>query len=608
MARMEKAKGMDDGLETAGKKCAMSSKSGIFNYIKGYIPYVLLAILFMCGEVLMDLLQPSMMSRIIDDGVLGLETGSGNLRVVLKWGALMICLVLAGGCLGSLNNVFVNLAAQNSGNRMRQDCFRRIMGFSFHGFESTGTGTLITRMTNDITQVQDMISQFIRGVVRTAALLGGSLFFMFRLNVHFGLVVTCALPFLLGGMALCIFRVNPLFAQLQERLDKLNEILQEDISGIRIIKACVRESYELVRFRKANGELIKTQLKILAVFAYLHPTMQVIMHTVTVLVLYLGFGLFRSGEATPGGIMAAISYTTQLLGGIMMLAMLFQSVTRGVTSWRRVKALLDMPPDMADGAVCESPFLQERHGSLEFRNVAFKYPGMEKGVLHDVNLAIAPGQMVAVMGATGCGKTSLVNLVPRFHDATSGQVLVDGVDVKEMNLEALRGRIAVALQKPELFNMSIRENIAWGNPQADDGRLREAASIAQALEFIEAMPEAFDANVAERGTRLSGGQKQRIALARALVKQSDILILDDATSALDLKTEADFYHALRTARPNLTVLVVAQRIASVRHADFIAILDGGTIADVGTHDELLARSKVYQEIYQSQMGGEEVAE
>ena len=582
------------------------SKASIWHYIKGYIPFILLAVLFMCGEVAMDLLQPALMRRIIDEGVLGLGAGdSGGAAIVLKLGGIMLCLVLAGGAFGSLNNLFVNLTSQNAGNQMRIDSFSRIMGLSLSQADKAGTGPLVTRMTNDITQVQNMISLFIRGEVRTLALLGGSLFLMYRLNAIFGLIVTCALPILLGCLALCIARVNPLFTRLQERLDALNDIMQEDISGIRVIKACVRETYEQARFGNANSRLIATQLSILVTFAFMHPAMQVIMHAITVLILYFGFGLFHQGKVTPGAIMAAIAYTTQLLGAMLMLTMLFQGITRGRASWKRVRKLLDTPQDIIDGDEARPP--QNEMGHIVFKDVSFRYKGLGKDVLNGISLEILPGQTIGIIGGTGCGKSTLLNLIPRFYDADEGQILVDGIDVRQYRQQDLRDRIAYALQKPQLFNMSIRDNISLGNDLGDE-RIREAASIAHALEFIEKMPEGFGTKAEERGARLSGGQKQRIALARALAKPAEILLLDDATSALDLQTEAAFYKALAKARPNLSTIIVAQRIASIIRADKIVILDNGRIVDQGRHEELLGRCRIYQEICQSQLGEEELGD
>lgn len=341
------------------------------------------------------------------------------------------------------------------------------------------------------------------------------------------------------------------------------------MSGIRIIKACVREIYEKVRFSKANDDLIKTQLQILTIFAFMNPGMNALMYIVVVVILSAGSFDVMNGVATPGTIMAAITYTTQLLNGILMLVMLFQNISRGIASWVRVKEVLESQPDLKDGFFEEETKL---HGKIEFQNVSFAYPGSDQLVLKDINLTIYPGETIAVLDSTGCGKTSLVNLIPRFYDVTHGAVLVDDVDVREYNQKTLRDKIAIALQKSELFSTEIQENIAWGRPDASEDDIVCASKIAQADGFIQSMPNGYAAMVAERGMSLSGGQKQRISIARAILKGAEILIFDDSTSALDLKTEADLYTALKQTNPESTKVIIAQRIASVRQADSISSL------------------------------------
>lgn len=575
----------------------------MWKYIRRYLHFAILAAAFMVGEVLMDLLQPSIMRRIVDDGVLGVSTGGvGSLPLIWSLGLRMIVLVLSGGLCGSLNNAFVHMTGQNIGNEMRKDCFRNIMTFSFPQMDRFGTGSLVTRVTNDITQVQTYISTFVRGMIRTSMLMFGSIFFMFRLNPRFGLVVLCAFPVIVGCMALCLLKANPLFARLQAQLDQINAILQEDISGIRIIKACVREAYEKLRFGKANGELIKTQLKVLTIFAFMNPAVNALMYVVVALILLLGHAEVGAGLSSPGSIMAAITYTTQLLNGILQLSMLFQNISRGAASWKRVKEILHSAPELKDGSFDGSTDVR---GRVEFRNVSFAYPGSAQTVLHDVNLTIEPGETLAILGATGCGKSTLVHLIPRFYDVTEGAVLVDGVDVRDYRQRDLRRKVAIALQRSELFSQTISENIAWGDADADTSAIQAAARVAQADDFIQSTPDGYDTMVAERGMSLSGGQKQRISIARAILKGAEILIFDDSTSALDLKTEAELYAALKQSHPDSTKILIAQRIASVRRADRIAVLEGGTIAACGTHEALMASCRTYRDIYDSQLGEEE---
>ena len=572
----------------------------MWKYVKRYLPLAVLAGLFMVGEVLMDLVQPGIMSRIVDDGVLGMNSnGAGDLSLIWTLGLQMIGLVLFGGLCGSMNNVFVHLSGQNIGNEMRKDAFRRIMAFSFPQTDKFGVGSLVTRVTNDITQVQNFVSQFVRGMIRCVFLTLGSITFMFLLNREFGLVLLCAFPFIVGVLAFCLWKANPLFPRLQAQLDRINAIMQEDVSGIRIIKACVREVYEKARFGKTNDELIRTQMEVLVIFAFMNPAINALMYLTTAVICLSGSRQVTGGGATPGVIMAAITYTTQLLHGILMLVMLFQSISKGLASWKRVKEILDARPELENGSFSGST---ELRGAVEFRNVSFCYPGSGRPALKNINLKIAPGETVAVMGATGCGKSSLANLIPRFYDVQSGAVLVDGVDVREYDQQALRRKIAVALQRAELFSTSISENITWGRPGASHEEILSAAETAQADSFIQGQADGYGTLVAERGMSLSGGQKQRLSIARAVIKPAEILIFDDSTSALDLRTEARFYEALDAARKDATKIIIAQRIASVRRADRIVVMDKGTVSAAGSHEELMQSCPVYQDIYRSQMG------
>ncbi len=575
----------------------------MWKYIRPFLFYAVLGGLFMVGEVLMDLVQPGLMSRIIDEGVLGLHTGgAGDLRLIWTLGLQMIGLVLLGGLSGSLCNVFSHLSSQSIGNEIRKDAFRRMMAFSFSQMDKFGAGSLVTRVTNDITQVQLFVAAFSRGLIRTSMLTLGSICFMFRLDVAFGFIVLCAFPFIVGAMALCLWRAIPLFPKLQAQLDSINAIMQEDVSGIRTIKACVRELYEKARFGKANDALIKTQLRVLVIFAFMNPAVNALMYLVVAALCWSGSAQVETASASPGVVMAAITYTAQMLNGVLMLVMLFQNISKGLASWKRVKEVLDSQPELEDGSFAGDT--QER-GSVEFRDVSFCYPGSKRPVLEHISLKIRPGETVAIMGATGCGKTSLANLIPRFYDVQSGAVLVDGVDVRDYSQQVLRSKIAVTLQKAELFSVPIGENIAWGRSGASQEEIRLAAEIAQADDFISAQAEGYHTVVAERGMSLSGGQKQRLSIARAVVKPAEILILDDSTSALDLQTEANLYEALDSVRKGVTKIIIAQRIASVRRADRIVVLDKGIVAAVGSHEELVESCAIYQDICRSQLGEED---
>lgn len=577
----------------------------MFKYLKKYWYFAILAPLFMLGEVSMDLMQPKLMSRIIDDGVLGLNNQNvGDMQLVISTGLRMIVLVLFGCFCGVMSGVFSNLCSQNFGNDARKDVFRKMMTLSFEQTDQFSTGSLITRVTNDITQVQNLVNEVLRGFVRTILLFFGGIVCMLSLNLSFGVVIVCALPLVVLCVIWFLGKANPLFSVLQKKLDGVNNVMQENVSGIRVVKAYVKEAYEQRRFSAANQELVGTQLRVLLLFSYMTPIMNIILNLSVVAVIQVGAIQVQAGAATPGNVMAAITYISQILNAVMRMTMIFQSVSRGMASSRRVQEVLCCEPAIQDGEFTGETL---QKGKIEFRKVSFAYPGMgEEKVLKDVSFTIQPGETVGIMGATGCGKTSLVSLIPRFYDVTAGSVLVDDVDVKSYRLEELRDRVAVALQKSEVFSTSIRENMRWGNPDAGEEMLREAAETAQAWEFISSKAEGMDTPVTQGGHSLSGGQKQRLAISRAVLKNAEILIFDDATSALDLKTEAKLYQTLQKSRPETTKIIVAQRIASVKDADRIFVLDNGQIAAEGTHEQLLESSAIYRDIYDSQLkkGGE----
>ena len=562
--------------------------------------FAILAAVFMFCEVLMDLLQPEIMSRIVDEGVLGAgHDGVDDLNLIWSLELRMICLVLVGGLCGSLNNAFVHMTAQNIGNEMRKDAFRNIMTFSFPQVDRFGTGSLVTRVTNDITQVQNFVSLFVRGMIRTSMLMFGSMYFMFRLNHQFGLIVLCAFPFIVGCLTFCLSKANPLFSRLQAQLDRINSIMPEDVSGIRIIKACVRELYEKVRFGKANDDLIKTQLRVLTIFAFMNPVVNALMYVVVAVVLLAGSYEVSAGVTTPGVIMAAITYTTQLLNGILMLNMLFQGISRGYASWKRVRELLDCQPQLRDG---DSESKGDVRGQVEFRDVSFTYPGGGKKVLDHVSLTIRPGETLAIMGATGSGKTSLIQLLCRLYDATGGTIYLDNVDIRKLSLRQLRSCISTVMQDVFLFSDTIQENVMLGQKGSlNISDVRLASRDAQASEFIDRLSEQYDTVIGERGVGLSGGQKQRISIARALAKHTPVLVLDDSTSALDMETEYAIQQTL-TRLPHTTKLIIAHRISAVRHADEIIVLENGHIAERGTHEELLALHGLYYQTWQAQFG------
>lgn len=572
----------------------------MLKYLRKYWLFAILAPLFMVGEVLMDLVQPRLMSTIVDEGVLGLSNnGVGNLNIVLTEGLKMIIFVIIGGTCGIMCGVFSNIASQNFGNDLRKDTFKKIMSFSFEQTDKFSTGSLITRVTNDITQLQNLIQMVMRGFVRTFMLFAGGIICMMTLNLSFGVVIACALPFVVICVVYFLSKANPLFSKLQHKLDGVNNVMQENVSGFRVVKAYVKEDYEKKRFGKSNEELVKTQLNVLMIFSYMQPIMNIILNLSIVAVIKVGGIQVAAGNVTPGNVMAAITYVTQSLNAVMRMTNMFQTASRGIASGRRVNEVLNCEPAIKDGSYTDNPAV---HGKIEFRNVSFAYPGMgDEKILDNINIVINSGETVGILGQTGCGKTSFVNLIPRFYDVTEGSVLIDDIDVREYNLKNLRKRISTALQKSEIFQSSIRDNIAWGNPDATEEQIKNAADIAQATEFISRTKEGFDTLVTQQGTSLSGGQKQRVAISRTILKDAEILIFDDSTSALDLKTEADLYSMLKEKYPAKTKIIIAQRIASVKDADRIIVLDNGKISAVGTHEELLNTSEIYKDIYNSQL-------
>ena len=551
----------------------------MLKYLKKYWFFALLAPVFMIGEVSMDLLQPELMSRIIDDGVLGLNNGGvGNLNTVITIGLKMIGFVALGGICGIMSGVFANLCAQQFGNDVRKAVFKRIMEFSFEQTDKFSTGSLITRVTNDITQLQNFVMQCLRGFVRTSMLFIGGIACMVSLNMEFGIIIACALPFVAVCVVYFIAKANPKFTVLQKKLDKVNNVMQENVSGARVVKAYVKEDYETERFEKANNELVSTQLDVLLLLSYMTPIMNIILNLSVVAVIKVGGIQVSAGSATPGNV-------------------------RGIASKKRVMEIINCDPAIKSGTYNKETAVK---GKVEFKNVSFAYPGMDnENVIENFNLVINPGETIGILGATGCGKSSLVNLIPRFYDVTKGEVLIDDVNVKDYDLQVLRDKVSIALQKPEIFSTTIAENIAWGDDSADIEKIRQAADIAQATEFIDNRTDGMDTQVSQGGHSLSGGQKQRVAISRAVLKNSEILIFDDATSALDLKTEADLYSELSVKKYDVTRIIIAQRIASVKNADRIVVMDNGRLADVGSHSELIKTSEIYKDIYESQLKGNE---
>lgn len=578
----------------------------VLRYLKPYWLFALLCPLAMILEVSMDLLQPTLMSDIVDNGILGNAAADENLRYVLITGLKMLVFSLI-GCFGGIASAaFGTAAAQKMGNDLRKEAFAKVMHMSFQQTDKFTTGSLVTRLTNDITAIQEFVAMSLRMFVRTGMQFIGGIAVILTLNVNFGIVLVISLPVQLIAVAIIMKKASPLFSIVQSRLDKVNSVVQENVSGARVVKAFTREEYEINRFDNANTDLMTTNLKVQKLLATLNPILMIIMNASVIAIIMIGGFQVEAKAMQVGEVMAAVTYITQILMSVMMVGMMFQQVSRSAASMKRVNEVLSTNPVISDGHKSAD---SDNSGTVEFRNVGFSYPGSSgKPVLSGIDLKAEKGQMIAILGSTGCGKTSLVNLVPRFYDATEGDVLVDGVNVKDYDVDTLRSKIGVVLQKSELFSGTVAENIRWGCETATDEEVRTAAKIAQAEEFIDGFNDGYDTMISEKGASLSGGQKQRMAIARAIIKKPEILIFDDSTSALDLSTEAKLHKALRENLSGVTVIMIAQRIASVMRADKIAVLENGSICAFGTHKELMESSSVYRDIYYSQMKqGEEEA-
>lgn len=546
----------------------------------------------------MDLLQPKLMADIVDNGVM-----MGDFSHVQRAGALMLLTSLVGMIGGIGCSVFSTIAAQRFGADVRKALFAKVQTFSFRNLEQVQPGSLIVRLTNDVTQVQMFVQMLLRIMVRAPFLAIGSLILAFMINAKLALILVVVIPVLFGVVWLITRTGFPLFGKVQQKLDRLNIVLQENLSGIRVVKAFVRSDYETNRFAAANDDFMAVSLRANLVMATMGPVMFLLMNGSIVAVLWFGGKLFWSNSLAIGDLAAFINYVTQVLFSLLMVGMMLMNVSRAKASSDRINEVLEMEADIHTKN--EVACAQVAEGRIEFDRVSFAYDA-DEWVLKDISFTARPGETVAILGATGSGKSSLVNLIPRLYEAGQGCVSIDGVNVKDYDLQGLRGGIGMVLQEAVLFSGTIRDNICFGKPGASMEEVERAARAAQAHDFICKMPEGYDTELGQRGINLSGGQKQRISIARALLVNPAILIFDDSTSAVDLGTESRIQKALKEQMGRSTSLIIAQRISSVLDADNILVLDDGRIVASGTHSELMAASQVYKEIYRSQLGEEDV--
>ncbi|ADQ08198.1 ABC transporter related protein [Caldicellulosiruptor hydrothermalis 108] len=571
----------------------------LFRYLKPYKWAVILAPLFMLLEVVMDLMQPRFMERIIDIGL-----KRGDIGYILRTGLIMILAALIGMVGGGGCVVFSSIASQNFAYDLRCELFKKIMAFSFKNVDRFRPETLITRLTNDVVQIQNVVMMMLRIVVRAPLLFIGGIIMTLTIDPKLSLVLFVSIPFVILIFYFMIKFSFPLFSQLQKRIDRVNAVMRENLLGSRVVKAFVRHEHEQKRFYDANQNLLQTSLKAFGIVVITMPLFGLVMNMAMVGVVWFGGFEVKYGNLQVGQLMAFINYTMQILFSLMMIGNIFLFITRASASAERINEVLDCGIDIKskENAI-KKPI---EFGKVEFRNVTFYYNQDEESpALENISFVANPGEIVGIIGTTGSGKSTLVSLIPRLYDVQEGEVLIDDINVKDYDVEVLRKSISIVLQDTILFTGSIKENIAWGNENATMEEIIQAAKAAQAHDFIMSFEKGYDTDVSERGVNLSGGQKQRISIARAILKKPKILILDDCTSAVDMATEKKIQAALKEYMRGTTTFIIAQRISSIKHADKIIVMDAGKIVAIGTHDQLVKSCPIYREIYLTQTGEEE---
>lgn len=573
----------------------------LFHYIKGFEKEAIKAPLFILIEAVCELFLPLLMADIIDVGI----NGDGGMSYIWKAGLGMLVLSVLSLYSGMTAAKTAAVASQGFGRNLRGAMFDKIQNFSFADIDRFSSASLITRLTNDVNSIQMTVMMCLRMLVRAPVQLLSALVVCLVMNARLTLVIVVVIPVMCLLLWLIMRACERLFTRFQQKIDALNNTVQENLVAIRVVKAFVRGDFERKKFKKSNDELRDAGLAAVMRVILISPVMMLSMYAAILGVMWFGGGFVAKGELLPGELYAFFSYIVQVLMSVLMVGMCLLMLTRAVACAKRVLEVLDAEPDISDSPESHERELPESRGRVEFKNVSFKYSAAGTGddVLHGIDLTVEPGQFVAIVGGTGTGKSTLVNLIPRFYDVTQGQVLVDGVDVRDYPLEELRSRIGMVLQTNVLFSGTVRDNLLWGRADATEEEIRRAAKDAQALDFIEAMPQGFDTWLDQGGVNVSGGQKQRLCIARAMLRHPAILILDDSTSAVDSATEAEIRRSFSENLKDTTVIIIAQRISSVRYADKIVVLDDDHIAAEGTHDELMETSDIYREIYQSQQEG-----
>jgi len=606
-----------------------------------------LAPLSMMIEVFMDLLQPRFMESIVDKGI-----ANGDIPYIIKTGLLMILIAMVGVAGGMGATYFSSIASQNFGADLRLDIFKKVQSFSFDSIDKFRTASLVTRLTNDVMQIQMAVLFMLRMLVRAPLLCIGGIVMAVAINVRLSAIILIALPLLLLTTVFVIRKGFPLFTKVQEKLDRVNTVMQENLAGVRVVKAFVRSEYEKGRFAKANDDLASIAIKASRIVGASMPLSMLIMNGAVIAIVWFGGIRVNTGDMLVGEVMAYITYVSQILFSFMMLTFMFTMISRAKASADRITEVLETEGEVPVEVFGKEAFgqesdIQDMHevagstseytkpeseygtkaenedkaekgielekglrlkGRVDFVNVSFKYKDATGDpVLKNITFTAMPGETVAIIGPTGSGKSTLVNLIPRFYEVSEGSILIDGIDIRDMELDELRKNIGIVLQESILFTGTIMDNIRWGREEASEEEVIDAAKAAQAHNFIMEFPDKYNTILGQRGVNVSGGQKQRLSIARALLKKPAILILDDSTSAVDLETEARIQDALRERIKDCTCFIIAQRISSVMHADKIIVLDDGKIVDIGSHEELMKRCRMYQDIYNSQVGGRMVA-
>lgn len=562
--------------------------------------WIILAVLgLVFVQSMAELFLPTLMADIVDNGVV-----IGDTPYIWKIGGLMLVVSAIGALASVIASYYSSNAAMGLGRDIRRKVFNHVEKFSLQEFDEVGTASLITRTTNDITQIQQVVIMMLRMVVSAPIMLVGGIIMAVSKDAELSLIMVVTMPVLIGSILFIFKKGMPLFQTVQKRLDRLNLVLRENLTGIRVIRAFNREPQEKVRLKKANKELTDVSIKVNKVMAFMMPVMMLVMNLTVVAIIWFGGIRIDNGAMQIGDLMAFIQYVMQIMFALVMASMMFVMVPRAAVSAKRINEVLDMKPAFLDEGKLKA---DREQGTLEFQQVTFSYPGAEEPALTNISFTAKQGEVTAIIGGTGSGKSTLVNLIPRFYEVTSGCIRVNGVDIREAPQSEIRSKIGFVPQKAMLFTGSIAENIRFGKLNASQDEIEHAARIAQAEDFIQLMKDGYESEIEQGGSNLSGGQKQRLSIARALVRKPDLYIFDDSFSALDFKTDAKLRQALKEETKDATVLLIAQRISTVVDADRIIVLENGRIAGIGTHQDLIETNDVYREIALSQLSEEEIA-